>query len=316
MNMKRQVGQPGRRNRGSALLVALLITAIAAILASASMEDGLYLYHQSLQHMRIQQARQLSMGLEDWAITILKKDYLQSAAKDSYQDLWNRELPATQIPGGTIQGHMTELSGRFNLNSLIDARGQVNATTLERFVRLLEVLDLEPAIADQVVDWIDQDQSPRPMGAEDSRYLGLIPAQLPANSPFVHSSELLLLPAITREMYDELKPYVFAAPRSDTRININTAPIAVLMALAPGLDEKIAEQIVEHRGDGFGSYPELMQLSFMQDIPLSAEGLAFNSQYFLTHITLISDNRPLYFESLLQRRGNKYHVLFRRQGSY
>ncbi len=305
-----------RSQEGSALLDALLITAIAAVLASANMENGLYLYHQSAQHMRIQQARQLSMGLEDWAITILKKDRQQTANKDGYEDLWNRELPPTEIPGGMIQGRMTELSGRFNLNSLVDTRGQINLLALQRFTRLLEVLELEPSIADQVIDWMDHDSVPRPMGAEDSRYLGLVPSQLPSNLPFVHASELLLLPAMTTETYDQLKTYVFAAPFSDTGININTAPEAILIALAPAMSSKVAEQIIEHRGNVFGNFPELMQLGFMQDIPLLPEGLSFGSQYFLTRITLLSNRRPLYFESLLQRRGNKYDVLFRRQGSY
>lgn len=296
----------GYRHRGSALLVALVITTIAAILASTSMRDGLYLYHQSVQHLRMLQARQLSKGLEDWAISILEKD----------PDMWDRELPATEIPGGTIQGKLEELSGGINLNSLVDARGQVNTIALERFVRLLEVLELEPAIADQVIDRIDHDSVARAQGAEDSRYLGRTPPQLPANSPFVHRSELLLLPAMTMDMYDRLKTYVYAAPYNDTGINVNTATATVLMALAPGLNSQIAARIIRNRGDGFGSYTELMQLDFMQDIPLSTDGISFHSQYFQAHITMYSDGRPLYFESLLQRRGNQYYVLFRRQGSY
>lgn len=296
----------GCRHRGSALLVALVITAIAALLASTSMRDGLYLYHQSVQHLRMQQARQLSKGLEDWAISILEKE----------PDMWDRELPPTEIPGGIIQGELEELSGGINLNSLVDARGQVNTIALERFARLLEVLELESAIADQVIDRIDHDGATRAQGAEDSRYLGQTPPQLPANSPFVHRSELLLLPVMTMEMYDRLKAYVYAAPFNDTGININTAPEAVLMALAPGIDSQIATQIIRNRGDGFGNYAELMQLGFMQDLSLSSDGISFHSQYFLAHITMYSDGRPLYFESLLQQRGNQYHVLFRRQGSY
>jgi len=295
-----------RRQRGSALLVALLITAMAALLASSGMEDGLYLYHQSAQHLRMQQARQLSVGLEDWAITILEKD----------PDLWDRELPPTEIPGGIIQGRLSELSGGYNLNSLVNSNGQVNVTTLERFRRLLEILELEPALADQLIDRVDRDTAPRALGAEDSRYLSMTPPQLPANSPFVHRSELLLLPAITLETYNRLKPYVYVAPLHDTAVNINTAPRAVLMSLAPGLDETLADQIIRQRGDGFLSYPQLMQLPIMSDVPLAPEGIAFSSQYFLTHVTMLSDGRPLYFESLLQGRGNKYHVLFRRQGSY
>jgi len=294
------------RQRGSALLVALLITAVAAILASASMEDGLYLYHQSVQHVRMQQARQLSLGLEDWAITILEKD----------PGLWDRELPPTEIPGGTIQGYMSELSGGYNLNSLVDGSGRVNVITLERFRRLLEVLELEPALADQVIDRVDRDTAPRALGAEDSRYLSMTPPQLPANSPFVHRSELLLLPGITLEMYNRIIPYVYVAPSHDTAININTASKAVLMSLAPGVDEQLAEQIIRQRGDGFVSYPQLMQLPIMLEVALAPEGIGFSSRYFLTHVTMLSDGRPLYFESLLQGRGNKYHVLFRRQGSY
>ncbi len=294
------------RQQGSALLVALLITAIAAILASTGMEDGLFLYHQSAQHLRMQQARQLSMGLEDWAITILEKD----------SELWQQQLPPTEIPGGIIQGHMSELSGGINLNSLVDANGRVNTISLERFARLLELLELDPAIGDQVIDRIDRDNTPRALGAEDVSYLGLQPPQLTANMPFAHRSELLLLPAMTMEMYDRLKTHVYVAPLNNTGININTAAEAVLMALAPGITEQVAEQIIRHRGEGYRNYPELMQRGFLQDVPLSAQGISFNSQHFLTHVTLLSDGRPLYFESLLQRQGNQYHVLFRRQGSY
>ncbi len=306
------VQAPGSQ-RGGALLITLAIVALAAVLAAAMLERGQFSLRQTQVQLRLSQARQLAVGLEDWAIAILQRDYLSDRGpqRDGLRDIWNRALPVTEIPGGNIQGRIVGLSGRINVNTLVGADGGVNALARERFVRLLRRLQLNPAIADQLIDWIDSDGEAMPQGAERGGYSGN--PDYPANAPMTHISELRLLPAVDDQAYRRLRPLVYAAPAPASRININTAPTAVLQSLADGLSANLADQIVSRRREALSSVAELLALPALADIALDPAGLDIASRYFLVQSEIVLDGTPVRFESLLQRRASQYHVHFRRQ---
>jgi len=103
---------------GVALLVALIITTIAIVLASA------VVYRQQL-HIRLtgnlgslEQAYQYALGMEDWASTILETDYQKSPKMDSLDEAWATLLPPIPIPGGSMNGQLFDLQSRINLNLL------------------------------------------------------------------------------------------------------------------------------------------------------------------------------------------------------
>ncbi len=148
-----------------------------------------------------------------------------------------------------------------------------------RFERLLRRLGLRPQLADAIQDWLDADVEARgPGGAEDDYYLGRSPAYRAANRPFDDVSELLLVRGVSRDVYLRLLPFVSVLP-AVTPININTAPVEVLEALLPGMDEASMGRILERRRQRpFSSLAELQAL--LGERELDPSGLAVSSSYF------------------------------------
>ena len=129
-----------------------------------------------------------------------------------------------------IGGHIEDLQGRFNLNSLVVA-GKQEAKAVERFRRLLLALELDSDLALVVVDWLDADLEPGyPGGAEDDRYMSRERPYRSANGPMFSPSELLLLEGMDAEMYEKLRPHDVTLP-SGIKLNVNNATASVLMSL-------------------------------------------------------------------------------------
>jgi general secretion pathway protein K len=129
------------------------------------------------------------------------------------------------------------MQGRFNLNSLVAGDNNQysgDPAAIERFERLLEILELEPKWAKIIADWIDTDtQENFPDGAEDSTYTSEVPPYRTANMPITRVSELYAIAGFDREMYLKLEPHVTALPMG-TPINLCTASPDVLDALVKG----------------------------------------------------------------------------------
>jgi general secretion pathway protein K len=113
----------------------------------------------------------------------------------------------------------------------------VNDEAVKQLERILAALDLEPAWATAMADWIDPDTQPGfPDGAEDSAYTGESPPYLTANMPITRTSELMALSGFGAERYARLKPFVTALPVG-TPLNVCTAPGIVLDALSENARE-------------------------------------------------------------------------------
>jgi len=302
---------------GAALLIALAITVLAAVLALRAIETGEIDLRRSSLLIGSDQARQLTLGLEDWAITLIQRDQENPAGADfdGLEDIWRQRLPLTQVPGGSISAQLVDLDGRFNINSLLDIDGAIDALALERLRRLLRVLQLSPALADQVVDWLDSDNIPQPQGAEDNVYRASSTPGLAANRQLGHISELRLLPAMNQASWERLKPFIQASPARGTNININTASAEVLMSLADGVSRQMANNLISLRGAGFFSLPKFLRQSMFANINIDPRGLAVRSQVYQLSAEIIIDQEVTHIETLLQRRGSVYHVLSRRRNN-
>ncbi|VAX06773.1 hypothetical protein MNBD_GAMMA26-1244 [hydrothermal vent metagenome] len=305
---------PGKQ-RGAALLIALAITVLAAVLAISAIETGQLDMRKSSILIRSGQAQQLAMGMEDWAISLIQRDQNNSsgAAYDGLEDIWYQQLPLTQVSGGTISGTLIDLDGRFNLNSLLEVDGAVNPLALERFRRLLVVLQLNPSIADQLLDWLDADTSPQPQGAEDNIYRNRQPPGLAANQLLSHISELRILPAMDAANWQRLKNHVSANPQRSGGININTATAEVLLSLADGITRQMINSVIRQRGGGFRSLSAFLQLQVFENINIDPRGLTIRSYNYRALAEIQMDGEISQFETLLQRSGSVYHVLHRRR---
>ncbi|HET7586897.1 MAG TPA: type II secretion system minor pseudopilin GspK [Gammaproteobacteria bacterium] len=291
--------RPPLHERGVAVLVALVVLAIAASLSTAMLWDRNLDVHRTANILHLDQAREYLLGAADWAEQILRRD-AQHSQTDSLGENWATQLPALPVQGGALTGELIDLQGLFNVNSLVAANGKTNPEALAQFERLLAVLQINPAIASAVADWIDVDAAPhRPAGAEDGYYAGLEVPYLAANQPLASVSELLLIKGITYPVYQRLLPFVAALPATNLRININTAPWPVIASLAKGITPAEAQSIVAQRGpNGFQSVAQFQSL-LAERVTTGAIGLA--SSYFRLISTAQIGSSSLTMYSLLQR---------------
>jgi general secretion pathway protein K len=226
MNSRRSHAQ-----RGVALITAVLMVALATMLAVDVGYRGFLDQRRTGTLFALDQGYEIALGAEAWAADFLKQD-MQDSQTDHFGEVWARPLPPLPIDGGTVEGRLEDMQGRFNLNNLIHTDGTPNPTAVKQFERILAMLEIEPNWATAMADWIDQDTQPGfPDGAEDSVYTGMDPPHLAANMPITRVSELLVLPGFGPERYAKLRPFVSALPVG-TPLNVCTAPGVVLDSLS------------------------------------------------------------------------------------
>jgi general secretion pathway protein K len=177
------------------------------------------------------QGLEVALGGEAWAADSLRRDKQRSSQYDDFTEEWATPIPPIPIEGGEFEGQLEDMQGRFNINSLVALQGGKLVTddqAVERFVRLLQLLELEPKWASIIADWLDSDIQPGfPDGAEDPTYTGLTPPYRVPNMPVTRASELLAIAGFGLERYRKLEPFVTALPLG-TPINVCTAPPEVL----------------------------------------------------------------------------------------
>ncbi|HEY7642538.1 MAG TPA: type II secretion system minor pseudopilin GspK, partial [Steroidobacteraceae bacterium] len=228
----RKRGSTRSKQRGVALILAVLIAALAAMLAAnVSFKDYLD-QRRTGNALAMDQGFEVALGGEAWAADALRRDKQQSAKTDDFTEEWATPIPPIPLDDGKgnsfgeFEGQLEDMQGRFNLNSLVTLQGGkliADDDAVLRFQRLLELLELEPKWANIIADWIDTDIDPRfPDGAEDPTYTGLTPPYRTANMPLTRASELLAIAGFGLDRYRKLEPFVTALPIG-TPINTCTA---------------------------------------------------------------------------------------------
>lgn len=306
-----------RRQRGVALLVALLIVALAALIATHLFTlTGTSIARQEAQ-ARSLDAVLLAQGLEDYALVILDRDQDLGDGIDTRNDVWARPLPPLPVPGGRVAGALSDLDGRFNVNTLI-RNGARDPVAMARLYRLLAALSLKSEIADAIADWIDADSQVQGQGAEDLDYLRADPPYRAANRPMTHLSELRLIKGVNAKIYARLAPELSALP-IDTGFNINTASVAGLMSLADGVSEDLAKRLWEGGRAQYRSMTELVDRLTQAGValdPASIQDLKVSSRYFLARADVQLGEHVYRYYSLLQRTPAGGRVLQRAQSAY
>lgn len=321
-----------RREQGSALVIALVIVAIATVLATAMM------WRTHLDQRRVevqlygQQARQYLLGAESWTKSLLLDDKQEV---DHLQEPWAQQAIVLPVDGGYIEGRLSDLQGKFNINNLVidaDSNGsRENSETgtpgtpgnrnqwLEDYKRLLDLLGLDPVIAASTMDWLDRDIEPTGFeGAEDDFYLGQAPPYRTANQQIQSISELRLVKGMTPEQFARLEPFITALPvRTEaTRININTASAEVLAAIGEKITPGDAADIMQMR--------EQTPFTNTQDIDAnlpnnlfgdSRDHVGVNTSYFLLRGTSGVGSVEITLYSVLRREEGTMATVRRAQGT-
>lgn len=292
------------RERGVALITAMLIMALVTTLVFSLEWDNSLDLRRTYVSMYREEAIQAALGAESWVLTILRQD-AQDSSTDHLGELWASELPVLPLGGpgdsiqGEIYGQIEDLQGRFNINNLIDAKGEIDKESLQQFQRLLIALDLDPRLAGIAADWIDADQNASfPDGAEDAIYTGLIPPYRTPNQIIASTSELAALDGADKATLDILEPHITALP-GRTAINVNTATGPVLQSLDPDLTAADVEGLLTQRGDtGFTDIQTTFSALVKPDV---LNQLAETSDYFRLKVIVRVDTVRITFFSVLER---------------
>lgn len=330
---------------GVALLTVLLIVFLASMTAThLAFLQQLTIRRSTLLEHR-QQALLYTLGAEQWAAVMLKRDR-ENSNKDDLNELWAKLPPALPIQGGYLTGQLQDLQGRFNINNLLklsdndrrrgegqygkqqtdaiasmpNAGDAIDVAQFETLQRLLLILELEPELAQAIVDWLDPDQEPRfPGGAEDSAYVTHTPPYLAANRPLVSLSELRLIKGIDKEVYAKLAPYLCTLPPG-TELNVNTAPPPVLAALGDDIGLPRAENLVETRDkgnqNGYDSVTNFLNAFGIEEETFATIPLTVSSRYFLLQAEAqVGEGRALLHSIIHRPDSGNMRILLRRFGN-
>lgn len=300
--------RPGQR--GVALITAILMVALATVAAVAMATRQQLDIRRTGNLLHGEQAWAYVQSAESWARVVLERD-ARNSRTDALGEDWATQLSPSLVEGGQVAGRLIDLQGRFNVNNLVNG-GKADAKAVQRFKRLLRVLDLDVALADALVDWLDDNINETfPDGAEDNAYLLRQPPYRAANQPLVSLSELRLVKGFDQPTFDKLAPFVSALPQS-TALNINTAPAEVLRTLADSLSETDAEALIQARGDdGVADVATLLAEPALAGKTVDAASLTVSSQWFrLVAVSDIGQGRAE-LTSLIQRVGLDTRVVRR-----
>ena len=258
-------GRLPARQRGIALLVAVLLVALGTMIAAAIAYENAMTARRGAATFALDQSVLIGEAAEALAAYGLREVWKSDKQHIYIGQGWDKPVgPVEVVPDVMLTASLEDLSGRFNLNSLVNADGTVNQTAFAAFQQLLSYLEIEPKWAGYIVDWIDPDIVPQnPDGAEDSVYMGQLPPYRTPNMYITSASELLALPGFGHDRYKKLAPYVVALP-IDAKLNICTAPGMVLDAYTPGrrefsLDPAGLQKSRESAGACFPSLQEYQQ---------------------------------------------------------
>ena len=277
--MRRSRGSPPSRQRGIAMLVAILLVALGTIVAAAVAYESAMSARRGSATFDFDEALLVGEGAEALAAYGLRAVMQQPPAPgqaqgDVYpQQHWSDPVgPVEVVPGVTLEASLEDLQGRFNLNWLVIASGpdagKPDPVAVAAFQHLCELLEVEPKWADMLVDWIDADTNPQPDGAEDSAYLGQNPPYQAANMFVTSTSELLALPGFGPERYRKLAPYIVALPPG-FGLNVCSASGVVLDAFIPGRNEWSNDSVgfEKNRANAAACYPTTDQYRQSFDSP-------------------------------------------------
>ena len=126
---------------------------------------------------------------------------------DTLDEVWSRTALPIELGDGEVMVTIEDEERKIDLNHLMLPNGNApDARRLAVFQRLLDILGIDRAVADAVVDWLDNDENPRVGGAESSYYLGLPNPYRAKNDLFDTIGELRLVSGVTDEIYEKLSP--------------------------------------------------------------------------------------------------------------
>ncbi len=233
------------KQQGFALITVLMVVALVTIIASQLIHQQALTIQRSANMIHQAQASSVAWGLETWIKKGLRQDAQQNEI-DHLTEQWAVPMMPIPFAGGQVSGQLFDLQAKINVNNLQETDQNKRKAWQVIIQRFLTQQQLEADLAEVIEDWVDADNNALFNGAESDYYLLKVPAYRAANQKLVLVQELGLLKGFTRQVVQQISPYITTLP-AITKININTANATVLQALAIWMSADIANEWVTKR---------------------------------------------------------------------
>jgi len=264
--------------KGVALLSMLLVMAIVTTLTSSMLYNNRIEIKRNQVGVLSAQAQEYAQSGIAWAeIWMQKPTHPQAQAMALFEP-----------ENGSLQVRISDEMAKFNLNNLRDGSGEIDLSQLQIFRRLLISLQIDPALALNLADWLDANVSSAGYNSEDLGYENkqayYAKGYRTANRPMAHISELILVKGFSEGLYQILQPYVTALPNK-TAVNINSASAKLLEVLIPGIDgARMVAQRKSANGSHFLDVDSFLQHQLSAGLEISTDMLTTTSQYYLVTV--------------------------------
>ena len=324
------------RQRGAALLMAMVIVTVVATIASSMVwQQWRAVQVESAERGR-QQSEWLLVGALDFARLVLKEDGRRMQTNGQPEpthlaQVWAKDTKETRLstflavdkdntddaPDAFLSGRVLDVNARYNLRNLMEistSPGLVNVDPAQVNVlrALFTNINLPPDLALQIADALkmatlaamDTTQSFAALGGASGRAAApLMPQRL--------DQLTWLLPKLGADTVERMRPYVALLPYLNvpqggiTAINVNTAPKEVIAAVW-GIDTATAQRIVQARQSEFKDLAEAQRQ--VPTVPIPVDAIQVTSEYFEVTSILRLENQIMKNRHLVKRSGQNRQV--------
>ncbi|MCX7990618.1 MAG: type II secretion system minor pseudopilin GspK [Proteobacteria bacterium] len=260
-------------NRGNVLIVVLLVFTITISLLFDFIRR-VYLFINITENYKISETMSVVLKSGYTYATEQLKEYLKRL---DYTDKGSQTIE-DRADDVLISAIITDSNSKFNVNTLVYQNGSINNRNYQIFRRLLNILKLDEAYADKLVDYIDFDNVRRTSDGE-----------INSKNYFLFSlSELGYI--FNAEDLEKIKPYLTCI--GDGMINVNTAEKELLMALHNDISEELANRIIDKRTEGpFKTKGEFINVAGMNVIGINiSDIITVKSSSFIVNLTASKDD--------------------------
>jgi general secretion pathway protein K len=290
--------------RGTAVIMAMLIVAAAATLVSGAMWQQSALIRETENELEYAQARWLIRGAIDWAGVILRED-ARTSSVDHPGEPWAVPLADTRLnendgrPAAYLAGGIEDEQAKFNLRNLV-ANQDIDPRELKALARLLGSLGVNEGLAPRIA-------------ARVQAAVRAAMAQQPALG-LVAVDELLAVQGMDAKTLERLRPYLTVLPEA-TPVNANTASAEVLAAQFADFSVVDARRVVAARDLAF--FKDLgdarSRLADAGATDAASTPLAVATRYFGIEGNVTYGNARLRARALVKRDGARLDVLWLRE---
>lgn len=274
--MKRYSPAPAKQ-RGMAIISALLIAAVVAVLAGAMLtRQTVFTRRLEAEQLRIQGQWLLQGGLER------SRQMLWDARQ---KDVLTRlDQPWARAQSGVFEGRIVDEQGKFNLRNLVN-RQQVDTEQLQSFERLCRLIGVDPAVSRRISQRVIASYEP------------------PAKYPMLRSlDDLSAIEGLDPIVLQRMQAYISVLP-GPTWVNGNTASAEVLSAVVPQLSLSQAHGLVAERDSGqwFINRGDFVNRLRLPQIEVDSVQVGITSEWFRLQGQARREQRRVTIDALLHR---------------